>query len=88
MGDNTYVDVAYAVISRMSGREPYAGNVGDLAGRLRPVVDQCGMLERAELVAWLCTPLSELQGRPPAEVIWQGQTQSVLDLLRQRGTIT
>lgn len=89
MDKNTYVDVAYEVVKRQSGgREPYAAAVGDLARRLRPVVDQLHMMERAELVGWLCAPLSELQGQSPAELIALGKWATVAELLRGRSEIT
>jgi len=80
--DNTYVDVAYAVIKRLTGAEPYAPAVGDLAQRLRPVIVRAPLMEQAELVAWLCAPLSELDGLAPAEILMQGRGQTVLDLLQ------
>lgn len=81
--DNHYVDVAFAVLKRECNAEPYAPAVAELAQKLRPILDRLGMMERAELVAWLCTPVAELDGSKPVEVIFEGQPGRVLDLLQR-----
>jgi hypothetical protein len=85
MDANRYIDVACAVMRRVTGQEPYAPAVYPVSCALQPVVDALHMMERAELVAWLCTAQSELDGRTPAEVIMQGNVPAVLEMLRARG---
>lgn len=79
---NLYVDVAYAVLQRQGGGEPYGAAVGQLAQRLRPIIDHLRAMEQAELVSWLCSPAAEFEGKTPAEVIARGDAQAVSEFLQ------